>query len=405
MKSENVLISGAGIAGPALAHWLVRQGRQVTIVERASELRTGGQAVDLRGAGRSVVERMGLLERAREVALDQRGFAYVDARGRLTARMPVDAFDGGGIVSEIEILRGDLGRVLYEASLPVTDYLFGDSITSLRQTEPGVEVTFERAAPQRFDLVVGADGLGSPVRRLAIASDQHCLNDLGLLGAGWTAHSDIDLGGWFLMYNAPGGLVASARPGRLPGELKASFAIRTDPGVTPPEDPPAVRELIANRFAGAGWEVPRLLAGMWDAPDFYVHTTAQVRLDHWSRGRVVLLGDAGYCPTPLTGLGTSLALVGAYVLAGELVRAGEDHRVAFARYEEVMRPYVAQAQELPPGGVDGFAPRSRRMIRLRSLSMRWMTRWPVRPLVAPLFRKADAIELPNYAEGVKEQAA
>lgn len=406
MKNQHVLISGAGVAGPALAYWLVRGGRQVTVVERASEPRTGGQAVDLRGAGRTVTERMGLLDRAREVALDQRGFALVDGRGRIKARMPVDAFDGGGIVSEIEILRGDLGRVLYEASLPGTEYRFGDAITSLRQTEQGVDVTFEQAPSRRFDLVIGADGLGSAVRRLAIASDEECLRDLGLLGAGWTSHSDIDLGGWFLMYNLAGGRVASARPGRKPRELKVSFDIRTEPGAAQPGDPRAVQELIARRFAGAGWEVPRLLEGMWGAPDFYVHTTAQVHLDRWSRGRVALLGDAGYCPTPLTGLGTSLALVGAYVLAGELQRAEGDYEVAFARYEELMRPYVAQAQELPPGGgVAGFAPTSALMIRLRAVSMRWMTRWPLRPLMAPLFQRADAIDLPNYEETVKEQAA
>lgn len=405
MTTQNVLISGAGIAGPALASLLTRAGARVTVVERAPELRTGGQAVDLRGAGRTVMERMGLLERARQVALDQRGFALVDRRGRMTARMPVNAFDGGGIVSEIEILRGDLGRVLYEASLPATEYRFGDSITSLHQTGGGVDVGFERAAPRRFDLVVGADGLRSTVRRLAIAPDQQCLHDLGLLNVGWTARANLDLDGWLLMHNLPGGRVASARPGRLRGEVKAGFSLRTGAGSPPPADARAARELVARRFQGAGWVVPRLLETMWDAADLYVYTTAQVRLDRWSRGRVVLLGDAGYCPTPLTGLGTSLALVGAYVLAGELARAGGDHDAAFERYEQRMRPYVAQAQELPPGGVAMFAPMTRFMIGVHTLATRWMTRWPVRSLLAGVFQKADAIELPDYAVSVKEPAA
>lgn len=395
MKTMKVLISGAGIAGPALASRLTRAGCQVTVVERAPEPRTGGQAVDLRGAGRTVMERMGLLERARELALDQRGFALVDRHGRMTARMPVDAFDGGGIVSEIEILRGDLGCLLYEASRRDTDYLFGDSVASLRQTNGGVDVEFERAAPRRYDLVVGADGLGSTVRRLAIAPDEACLRDLGLLNVGWTAVTELDLGGWFLMYNRPGGLVASARPGRLAGEVKASFGIRTRPGAAVEADRTAATELVASRFAGAGWVVPQLVETMATAPDLYIYTTAQVCLDRWSRGRVVLLGDAGYCPTPLTGLGTSLALVGAYVLAWELERAAGDHRLAFERYEERMRPYVAQAQALPPGGVAGFAPSSRFMIWMRTLSMRSMTRWPMRSLLAGVFQKADAIELPE----------
>lgn len=405
MKKLKVLVSGAGIAGPALAQRLTRAGCRVTVVECAPALRDGGQAVDLRGAGRTVMERMGLLDRARGMALDQAGFAFVDGRGRHLARMPVDAFDGGGIVSEIEVLRGDLGRLLYEASLPGTEYRFGDSITALHQTEETVEVAFEHAPPQRFDLVVGADGLRSVVRRLAIASDGECVRDLGLLGALWTAPAGIELGGWMLMHNLPGGLVASARPGCVPGEAKAMFSVRTERGETPPGDARAVKDLIASRFSGAGWEVPRLLKAMWVAPDFYAYTTAQVRLDRWSRGRVVLLGDAGYCPSALTGLGTSLALVGAYVLAGELLRADGDHRLAFARYEERMRPYVAQAQQLPPGGVRGFAPKSAVAIRLRAWSTGLMMWRPLRRLASGTFQKADAIELPDYPALGERQAA
>jgi 2-polyprenyl-6-methoxyphenol hydroxylase-like FAD-dependent oxidoreductase len=144
--------------------------------------------------------------------------------------------------------------------------------------------------------------------------------------------------------------------------------------------------------------VPRLLDAMWSATDFYFDSVGQVRLEDWSRGRVVLLGDAGYCPSPLTGMGTSLSLVGAYVLVGELVAAGGDHRIAFPRYQERLRAYVAQAQQLPPGGVSGFAPTSALMIRMRAASMRWMTRWPLRKLVAGQFTKADAIKLPSYAD-------
>src|SRR5215469_12454672 len=183
---------------------------------RAPAPRPGGQAVDLRGAGRAVTGRMGLLDRVREVALVQKGFAYVDTRGRITARMPADAFGGEGIVSEIEVLRGDLCRVLYEASLPGTEYLFDDTITGIEQDDRGVSVAFERAASRRFALVVGADGLHSTVRRLAFGADSDCLRPFDLYNAWFTAPADIDLDGWFLMYNAPGGRVASARPGRRP---------------------------------------------------------------------------------------------------------------------------------------------------------------------------------------------
>ncbi|MFE5791169.1 FAD-dependent monooxygenase [Streptomyces sp. NPDC056503] len=399
MKNNEILISGAGIAGTALAYWLRKAGFAVTIVERAPEPRPGGQTVDLRGAGRTVIERMGLMDRAKAVTVDQRGLALVDRDGRTTARVSADSFGGEGIVSEIEILRGDLARLLYEESLPDTEYLFDDTITGIDQeTDPGtVTVTFEKAPPRRFALVVGADGPHSVVRSLAFGPERDFAHPIGLYTAWFTVlDDDLDLDGWYLMHNAPGGLVASARPGRLPGEVKAGFSFRSAPLAYDRRDVAAQRDIVARRFAGVGWETPRLLRAMRTAPDFFFDSMAQVRLDSWSRGRVALLGDAGYCATPLTGLGTSLALVGAYVLAGELAAAEGAHEPAFRRYDTVMRPYVTQAQELPPGGAAGFAPTSRFGIRMRDLSMRSMTRWPMRGILAAQFAKAGDIALPEY---------
>ncbi|MGW3264376.1 FAD-dependent monooxygenase [Streptomyces sp. NPDC001056] len=401
MPHNEILICGAGIAGPALAYWLREGGFAVTIVERAPAPRPGGQTVDLRGAGRTVIERMGLMGRARAESVDQRGLALVDACGRITARLPADSFGGEGIVSENEILRGDLARLLYEASLPGTEYLFDDTITAMEQGADGVTVTFEKAAPRRFGLVVGADGPHSVVRTLAFGPEREFVRPLDLYTAWFTAADDLDLDGWYLMHNAPGGLVASARPGRLPGEIKAGLSFRSPPLAYDRRDITAQQDLLARRFARVGWETPRLLRAMRTAPDFFLDSMGQVRLDRWSRGRVALLGDAGYCATPLTGLGTSLALVGAYVLAGELATAGGDHRVAFRRYDEVMRPYVNQAQRLPPGGASGYAPSGRLGIRLRDLSMRRMTRWPMRDLLASQFAKAGDIALPAYGTAAR----
>ncbi|MEU9121138.1 FAD-dependent monooxygenase [Streptomyces sp. NPDC048506] len=396
MQNTDILISGAGIGGTALAYWLSTAGFSVTIVERAPTLRPGGQTVDLRGAGRTVVTRMGLMDRARALSVDQRGLALVNASGRFTARLPADSFGGEGIVSEIEILRGDLARLLYDATAPDTEYLFDDTIAGLDQDDDGVTVTFEKAAPRRFGLVVGADGLHSVVRALAFGPESDHIRPLDLYTAWFTVTEEMDLQGWFQMYNAPGGLVASARPGRLPGEVKAGLSFRSAPIAYDRRNPAAQQELVAQRFAGAGWEVPRLLRAMRTAPDFFFDSMGQVRLDHWSRGRTALLGDAGYCPTPLTGLGTSLALVGAYVLAGELAAADGDHRIAFRNYDRVMRPYVDQAQQLPPGGASGYAPSTVLAIRLRDLSMRSMNRWPMRNLLAAQFAKAGDIALPDY---------
>jgi 2-polyprenyl-6-methoxyphenol hydroxylase-like FAD-dependent oxidoreductase len=395
MTIRSVLISGAGIAGPALASLLTRKGVAVTVVERAAAPRPGGQAVDLRGAARVVAQRMGLLDEIRAVTVDQRGIAWVRGDGSLAARMTVDAFSGEGIVSEIEVLRGDLADVLLRATCASTEYVYGDGVVGLDDDGDGVTVTFERSAPRRFDLVVGADGSHSAVRALTFGAEEQWTRPLGLYGCWFTAPPVIDVDGWFLMHNLPGGRVASVRPGRLPSELKAALWVRSDPLDADRADVEAQKDLVAERFAGAGWEVPWLIAAMRDATDFAFDSHAQVHLPAWSRGRVVLLGDAAWCPTPLTGLGTSLALVGAYVLAGEL--ANGDLPTALCRYEEVLRAYVTTAQKLPPGGVNAFAPIRAVDIRLRMASMRMLTRWPLKKLIAGQFDKAGNLELPSYA--------
>ena len=208
--------------------------------------------------------------------------------------------------------------------------------------------------------------------------------------------ADVELDGWYLMHNAPGGRVVSLRPGRQPDEAKAGLSFRSAPISYDRRDLPRQHEILAERFAGVGWEAAGRIAAMPESTDFVFDSLGQVRMPTWSRGRVVLLGDAGYCPTPLTGLGTSLALVGAYVLAGELGAADDDHRAAFERYEEVMRPYVTRGQQLPPGGVGGYAPASALMIRMRTASMGWMTRWPMRSIIAGQFAKAGTFTLRDY---------
>jgi 2-polyprenyl-6-methoxyphenol hydroxylase-like FAD-dependent oxidoreductase len=396
-RELEVLICGGGIAGPALAGCLHKHGFRVTVVERAPAPRPGGQTVDLRGAGREVVEWLGWMDRVRDVTLDQRGIACVDACGHVTVRMPTDSFGGEGIVSELEVLRGDLSQVFYEATAATTEYLFGDTITALSQAAEGVTVTFEKAATRRFDWVIGADGLHSVVRSLAFGPDRACVRPLDCYLAWFTAPAQTDLDGWYLMYNAPGGRVASVRPGRDPSESKVSLAFRAAGFAYDRRDTAEQKELLKQRFARAGWRVPQLLAAMDTAPDFVFDSLGQVHLGRWSNGRIALLGDAGYCATPLTGLGTSLALVGAYVLAGELAAARGDHQLAFARYESILRPYVAECQQLPPGGVTAFAPHTRLGISLRAASMRWMTRWPLRSFFEGQFAKAGAIDLPRYA--------
>lgn len=396
-----ILISGGGIAGPALASWLARDGAEVT-VERAAAPRPGGHAVDVRGAAKQVVERMGLMPVVRAARVEERGVALVDARGRRLAVLPAEAFGGEGMVAEIEISRGDLAAVLFEAT--AGHFRFGDRITSMRPDPAGVDVTFASGgAPERFDVVVGADGVRSAVRAMAFGPDERFVRPLGAYTAYFTVPDPGDLDGYFLMYNAPGGRVAGLRPERA-GTVKAGLSFRTPKGGVGRLGRADQQRLLAERMAGAGWRVPEMLAAMRDAPDFYFDAISQVRVERWHRGRVVLLGDAGYCGSPLAGLGTSMSLVGAYVLAGELASA-RDPETAFAGYQRIMAGYVEQGLRLPPGGVRAFAPGSRLAIRLRAWSMAGLTRWPMRQLMAAQAAKADAIDLPDYHRPIAPRPA
>jgi 2-polyprenyl-6-methoxyphenol hydroxylase-like FAD-dependent oxidoreductase len=396
MENTKILISGASIAGPALAYWLRRRGFHPTVVERAPALRPGGHAVDLRGVGRDVAERMGIMAEVRRSTVDERGVHFVNERGRPMASMPAHLFDGEGIVAEIEILRGDLSRILYEATEDGTEYLFDDAVTGLAQDDAGVKVTFERGAPRSFDLVVGADGAHSGVRALAFGEESEFVRHLGAYTAYFTVPRPPGLDGWFLMCNAPGGRAAAVRPDRDPADAKAMFSFTSPPLRYDRRDVDQQKRILADRFAGMGWHVPELLDAMWDAPDFYFDAFCQVHIDDWARGRTVLLGDAAFCASPLAGLGTSLALVAAYVLAGELAAARGDYRAAFPRYQRQLADYVRQCQKLPPGGVRGFLPGSRLAIWARNRSMRASTSRPMRTLMARQMRKADAITLPEY---------
>lgn len=393
---HSVLISGAGIAGPVLASLLARRGVQVTVVETADGVRTGGQAVDLRGAGRTVLARMGLLERAVAVSLKQQGIADVDTTGRHLSEITVNDFGGEGIISEIEILRGDLAELIVADSKDHgADYRFGTRILRLDNSGDGVQVELSDGSLQRVDLVVGADGPHSATRALAFGAESEFVRPLGGYMAWFSAPEGESLHGWYAMYNEPG-LVASLRPGRQAGTGKASLSFLSAPIDYDRHNLDEQRALLRKRFASAGWRTADLLDAADAADDFSLDALVQVHLSRWSRGRVVLLGDAAYCPSPLTGLGTSLALVGAHVLAGELTSRPE-LGAALTRYEELVRPYVATAQQLPPGGIRGFAPASRTAIWLRIMSTRLMVSKPFRGLARRLFfSKSDAVTLPDY---------
>ncbi|ROS77717.1 2-polyprenyl-6-methoxyphenol hydroxylase-like FAD-dependent oxidoreductase [Curtobacterium sp. PhB130] len=408
MHSTNrgrVLISGASIAGPALAYWLHRYGFATVIVERAPALRTGGQNIDVRGAGREVSRRMGIEDDIRAATTGEVGTRFIGPRGATIAEFPAGTTDSGGATAELEILRGDLAQLLVDRTETDTEYRYGDRITGMVQHDAGngdpagVTVHFEHAPDERFDLVIAADGIGSSTRRL-VFGDEPEIRSLGLETTfGTIPRTDAD-DDWWRWYNAPGGRSITLRPDAH-GTIRATMSIVTDRkrerAGSERRDLDAQRRHLHEAFADAGWEARRVLAGFDAADDLYAESIGQVRAPRWWDGRVALVGDAAYCASPVSGMGTSLSLTGAYVLAGELA-AHVDHRDAFRGYERIMRPYVAQAQQLPPGTPRVANPKSRLGIAVFGAAVRIVAT----PLVGRLGERfstppADAIDLPDYA--------
>ncbi|MFC9256645.1 FAD-dependent monooxygenase [Amycolatopsis thailandensis] len=394
--SRNILISGAGIAGPALAYWLNRHGMTATVIERAPEPRLGGQTVDLRGAGRTVIERMGLGQAARDRVTHEEGLRFVDGRDRIRASFGAGALDGDGFVTELELLRGELADLLHRHTRDDIDYVFGDEVTGLVDTGDGVDVTFRNGVDRRFDLVVLADGLRSRTRDLVFA-DIARIRSFGLYTAYFTIPRAESDGRWARWYNAPGRRVVILRPDNQ-GATRATLSFLYPRTGLDRLQVPAQQDFLRRHYDGARWETPRVLDAMSDSPDFYFESVGQLRLEHWSRGRIAAVGDAAYCASPLSGMGTSLALVGAYVLAGELGRH-PDHRDAFRSYETIMRPYAGQAQNVSWFAPRLASPKTRIGIRLLN-TIAGLAAKPAISRVTSRFATppADAIDLPVYPQ-------
>ncbi|MBB5935168.1 FAD-dependent monooxygenase [Streptomyces zagrosensis] len=350
---QTVLISGGGTAGPVLAYWLRRHGFAPTVVEHAPGLRPGGQAVDIRGVALDVVERMGLLEQARRVRTRMRGMSVLAPDGQEIDRSTEATFSSGRLDNgDIELLREDLVQMVYEHTRADVEYLFGNSITALHEDETGVRVDFTHEASRTFDLVIGADGLHSTVRRLAFGPEEHFAHHLGSYLSVFSADNFLALDNW-QMWLRDGDAGFGIMPVRDNAELRIAFGFMSAPLADDLRKGDVLRQLVHDKLASLQWEGARLAKAVETAPDFYCDAMAQIRMEHWSQGRVALLGDAGYCPSPLSGQGTSLALVGAYVLASCLAQAHGDHRAAYSRYEQQLRPFVTLNQALAtenPGG-------------------------------------------------------
>ena len=371
---RTVLISGASIAGPALAFWLNRYGYAVTVVEKAATLRSGGYPVDVRGTALEVVRRMGILPRLEDAHVDTRRFTFLDGDGTTVASIVPQTVDGSAAGRDLEVRRGDLTDALYTAIRDDVEFMFDDSVDVLDQSGHGVDVTFRGGGRRTFDMVFGADGLHSRTREFLFGPEKQFHRYLGYCFAGFTLPNTLGLSHEIMMWNTPGRAAALYAVGDS-DEVHAflTFA-RPEPPSDALRDAAAQRDLFASVFADAGWEVPRLIAELSEADDLFADVVSQIRMPRWSRGRVALVGDAAYAPSFLTGQGSSLALVGAYMLAASL--AERDAAAGFAAYEHGTRGFVTLNQDQIGRGDATLFPTTARALEQRNDMLRTLGTMP-----------------------------
>ena len=387
----DILINGGGIAGPSLAFWLTRHGHAVTIAEQARQLRSGGQAVDFRGPALTVLEKMGLLEQVKAGATQMGPLVLVDGRGKEVGRLPAEVISG-----EVEIHWGDFTRILYEAVRNDVNYRFGVRVTALADNSRGLDVTFSDGSTGSYDLVIGADGLHSGTRRLMFGPEERYVTQLGQCFGFFDIENRLRLDHCGMAYIDAGR--TAALQGIDPNKPARASLFLSDPHVAfDYRDTEGNKRLFVERYAGMGWEVPTLLDGLAEAPEVYFDSIAQVHLDSYARGRVCLTGDAAWCASPRSGMGTTLALVGCYVLAHEMHSAGDDYAAAFARYQRLLAPYVARCQKLAINALRTERLSSGRLATLRNVALRMLRIPAVSKLVArQSLAVARSFSLPNY---------
>lgn len=361
--SQKVLVVGGGPAGATAAHWLAQAGFHITIAERSADKFAYGQGIDVTGPAVQVVQKMGVYDQIKSKVTGEAGFAILDDQGKAIATVGTATNENGkglSLTQEIEIMRGDITRILADKakeSERVT-YRYGCTVSELRQSDTHVTAVFaDTGASEDFSFVIGADGLMSRTRKMAFPPEmvEACYKGLDQYTAFFSLpHRPEDVPNARLQHAVRGRAVL-IRPTSLTSPSRSScYMVDTgkSPGLAQTNSAEAQKALFAERFRDFPGETgKRVLEGMWDAKDFYCAQSAQIKLDKWSQGRVVLVGDAAYCPSPASGMGTVLAIVGAYTLVGEIVASPQNPEAAFARYEERLKSYVAKAQYIPLGGL------------------------------------------------------
>jgi 2-polyprenyl-6-methoxyphenol hydroxylase-like FAD-dependent oxidoreductase len=389
---QRILISGAGIGGPALAFWLRRYGFNPILIERAPTFRDGGYMIDVWGVGYDLVERMGLLDQALQHGYFIQEVRFVDENGKRQSGFGADVFRMALNGRFFSIPRGDLASLIFHEGNAETR--FSTSIEALRDDEAGIEVTFNNGISEGFDLVIGADGLRSRVREVVFGAEKQFEKYLGYYAASFVTrgypHRDENT---YLSHSNPGSSIARYA---LHGDRSAFLFVFEKERQISARETSLHKAILRETFGRDGWETPEILQRMDDADDLYFDSVSQIRMPIWSKGRVALVGDAAHCPSLMAGAGSAFAMLGAYILAGELHKADGDHTRAFAAYEERLRAFIDKQQRDAERFAPFFAPRTRFGLFLRDLILNTLK---FKPLAIWFTRRsfANAFNLPDYS--------
>jgi 2-polyprenyl-6-methoxyphenol hydroxylase-like FAD-dependent oxidoreductase len=393
MRAQSVLISGAGIAGPTLAFWLNTAGFETTIVERAPELRSGGYVIDFWGIGYDIAERMGLAGELETIGYHIRELRIVGDHGERLAGFGVSGLRSLAGGRFITIPRSGLSRLLYDKAAPHTEVIFGDQIAAVREEGNETHVEFEHSPARRFDLVFGADGLHSNVRKLVFGPEHRFERDLGYAIAAFEAEGyrprDSDV---YVLHNEPGAMVGRVA---LRGDRTLFLLIFTSERGAAPQDIDGQKAVLRERYRSGGWECAQILDRLDAASELYFDRVSQIRMERWSKGRIALVGDSAFCVSLAAGQGSALSMTAAHVLAGELGNARGRHEAAFRAYEALLRPYIEVKQKGAERFSTAFAPRTKwgrwaRNLIVNTLSVPGLARFIIgRELI-------DELALPDY---------
>ena len=384
--NRKILVIGAGIAGPTVCYWLKKYGFNPTLIERSKQFRAGGYDIDIRGSALAIVKKMGIYDSICAKRTSLMSTRYVDANGQ-TLSEEYDEKVHFSDSDDVELLRGDLANILLQ-TIPDVPCHFGKDIINLKQKEQFVEVTFKDGHIEQYDLVIAADGLHSSTRKLTFSDKDYQFANLGYYISIFSIPNYLNLHRTKVMFTKDQKIL-SVDSDKDPDKAFVSFGIRSDKVLTDITDESEQKECLKDWGYDLGWESNKILELMHDSDDFYFDIMAQIKMNSWAKGRVALLGDAAYCASPFSGMGINLALVGAYILAGELKSAKGDYSIAFKRCNELMHPFVDAVQDLAVWMGGCFLPEdgvSKEILENRSSE-----------IIKKIKVAANAISLPDYA--------